>query len=151
MINPQWPTLMAEPNLRSIAAHPARAISPPSVFPFPPPPNMSLWIRWPEQSTARRLPDGSIAASTSTMRLPLHTALHSLPMLTCPGNEVGPSPRCCRAELAKPPFHSSRPRRLYPASRDNAWAAPLRSRYDIAGGIRPDAYGSTWLSSNLVS
>ena len=41
-------------------------------------------------------------ASTSTTRLPLHTALCYLPMLTGPGDEMGASPWWCCAELANP-------------------------------------------------
>ena len=43
------------------------------------------------------------AAATSTTRSSLCTALFSLPMPTCPSDEVGPSPRWCCAELAAPP------------------------------------------------
>jgi hypothetical protein len=38
-------------------------------------------------------------ASTSTET----TTTHSLPMLRCPGYEVGPSSRCCRAKPASQP------------------------------------------------
>ena len=56
-----------------------------------------------DRNNSMQQPCVFVRLSLVSTRLPLHTALCSLPILTCPTEEVGPSPRWYCAELANRP------------------------------------------------